>query len=103
MYKRLFTSALIFGAAALAPPAAAQNLIMCAERVGLIKVLQEKYQELPRGAGLQGPERMIEIWTSSETGSFTVLVTRPDGISCVVASGSYWQDAMPVAPDDSAG
>ena len=103
MYKRLFTAAIIFGAAALAPPALAQSPPMCLERSQLTEALQEAYHESPRGAGLQSPYQMLEIWSSPETGSFTVLVTRPDGISCVVASGNYWQDAPPPQPDATAG
>ena len=55
MYKRLFTAAIIFGTAALAPPALAQSPTMCLERSQLTEVLQETYHETPRGAGLQSP------------------------------------------------
>lgn len=103
MYKRLFTAAIIFGAAALAPPLAAETAITCLERSQLTAVLENDYHESPRGAGLQGPHQMLEIWTSPETGSFTVLVTFADGTSCVVATGSYWQEALAPPPDNTAG
>lgn len=100
MYKRVFTAAIIFGAAALAPPVVAQVPNTCMERSQLTEALRESHHELPKGTGLQSPYRMLEIWTSPETGSFTVLVTRPDGISCVVAFGNQWQDAPPPPQSD---
>jgi hypothetical protein len=102
MYKRLFTATIIFGAAALAPPLAAQAPEMCQERSRLIEALQETFYEQPVGAGLQNPEQMLEIWSSPRTGSFTVLITRADGISCIVAWGTHWQESPPPQPDASA-
>lgn len=94
MFKRIFTLAIIFGVAALAPPVAAQTEANCLTRDQVIEVLVNRYHEQATGAGLQSPYQMLEIWTSPETGTFTVLVSYPDGTSCVVASGSYWQQAL---------
>ena len=33
---------------------------------------------------------MVEIWVS-DNGSFTVLITRPSGLSCIIASGENWR------------
>ena len=103
MYKRLFTAAIIFGAAALAPPALAQGPATCLERAKLTEVLQGTYHEIPRGAGLLSPVQMFEIWTSPATGSFTVLITRPDGVACIIAAGRLWQDAPQPPPGATAG
>lgn len=89
MYKRLFCSAIIFGAAALAPPLAAQTP-SCMPREVLTETLADTYSERLAGAGLQGPTQLLEVWTSPSTGSFTVFVTRPDGWSCVMATGTDW-------------
>ncbi len=43
------------------------------------------------GAGLQSPTSLIEIWSSDETGSWTMLLSKADGTSCVIASGVSWQ------------
>jgi hypothetical protein len=40
--------------------------------------------------GLANNGTMLEIATSGE-GSWTILVTRPDGVSCVVATGEAWE------------
>jgi hypothetical protein len=90
MFKRLVSTALIFGAVALAPPAVAQTHVTCQPRDELTKTLQTRFGEHITGAGLQSETQVIEVWSSVETGSFTVLVTRPDGVSCVVATGQNW-------------
>ena len=96
MFKRLFTAALVFGAAALAPPAYAQDKITCLERDALVQTLETRYHETLQGAGLQGPQLLLEIWSSDDTGSFTVIVTTPSGKSCVVASGQNWHNVRSV-------
>lgn len=89
MFKRLFSMALVFGAAALAPPALAQGYA-CMPRDALVQKLANTYNEQMAGGGLQNPRQLLEIWTSDKTGSFTVFITRPDGQSCVVATGRNW-------------
>lgn len=88
MFKRLICSAMLFGMAANAPPALAQGL--CASRDSVTKRLSDVFSERPIAGGLQSNQRVIEIWSSPETGSFTILLTRPDGISCIMSSGSHF-------------
>ena len=47
---------------------------------------------------------MIEVYSSDETGTWTILVTRPDGTSCLLAAGQRWeQDVQPIsAPGEDA-
>ncbi|MDA7966650.1 hypothetical protein [Ruegeria sp.] len=95
MFKRLFAIALTFGMAATAPPAFAQN---CAEREHVIAKLQDSYAEELVFGGLQksrGAQSVMEVWTSKETGSYTVLVTQANGISCIVAVGTDFFEAIP--------
>ncbi|QDY69961.1 hypothetical protein [Qingshengfaniella alkalisoli] len=97
MFKRLIAGALIFGMAALAPPAAHAQM-RCAERGKLITFLLEKFSENLSGGGLQTSNVIIELWVSSETGTFTILATTAGGLSCVIASGSHWHmDDTPAA------
>ena len=98
MFKRQFAMAVIFGAAALAPPAAAQSA--CLAREALTKQLSETYDEAPVGRGLQSASQLLEIWASKESGSYTVFITHADGRSCVVASGQNWSSAVTTAVVD---
>ncbi len=95
MFKRLFALALTFGMAATAPPAFAQS---CAEREHVIAKLKKSYSEELAFGGLQktrGAHSVMEVWTSRETGSYTVLVTQANGISCIVAVGTDFFEAIP--------
>ncbi len=102
MFKRLCSTALVFGAAALAPPAHAQG-ITCLSREVLVERLENRYTEHLIGGGLQNPLQLLEVWASGEKGSFTVFVTRPDGVSCIIATGQHWNDAPQAKPDGVAG
>lgn len=104
MFKRLCSTAIIFGAAALAPPAPAQaQATTCLPREALIERLAGRYNEQLAGGGLQSPLQLLEVWASYETGSFTVFVTRPDGVSCIVATGQNWNDGPGKGLDGVAG
>ena len=96
MFKRLLGLSLLFGMAATAPPAlAASN---CELRETVIQKLSTKYSEKLAVGGLQkvqGTQALIEIWASVETGTFTVLLTNPNGVSCIVAAGTDYFEAIP--------
>ncbi|MEM1006758.1 MAG: hypothetical protein AAF496_04500 [Pseudomonadota bacterium] len=95
MFKRLFAIAMTFGMAATAPPAFAQN---CAQRDQIITKLQDSYAEELAFGGLQksrGAQSVLEVWSSKETGSYTILVTHPNGLSCIVAVGTDFFEAIP--------
>ncbi len=44
----------------------------------------------------------MEIYASDETGSWTIIVTLPDGMACLVAAGQSYEalaDALPPKGD----
>lgn len=90
MFKRLFSAGLVFGAAALAPPLAeAQPLRHCADRESVVAQLEDRFGERRILMGLQSRNSLLEVWGSDASGSFTVIITRADSTSCVVASGTH--------------
>ena len=92
MYKNLLTiSALVLGMA-VAAPVAAQVQVACGARNSVVANLGEKYGEVRRGGGLTGSTAIFEIWASEATGSWTILKTTPNGLTCVMAVGEGWQD-----------
>ena len=86
MLKLSALTAAVLGIAAV--PALAQT--PCGQRTDIIQVLAEKYRESHQASGLQSASAMVEIWASPETGTWTILVTQSNGVSCVVASGQSW-------------
>lgn len=93
MFKRLISGAMLLGMAATAPPVAAQGL-HCAERERVVERLESKYTEVLTAGGLQGATTnqttVVEVWASEKTGTFTVIMTNPQGVSCIIAAGTDW-------------
>ena len=92
MFKRIVTAAMVFGMAALAPPASAQAA--CAERGDIIRMLENGFAEKLSALGLRSESQVMEIWSSDDTGTWTILLTRADGTSCIVASGTDWTSSF---------
>lgn len=60
----------------------------CSTYERIAEQMRETHGEEPRFRGLMsGGQEMIELWLSSETGTWTVIVARPNGIACVPATG----------------
>lgn len=76
----------------LVTPVQAQGYIpvSCGERSATIKHLAEKYSEHPAGLGLTASGGALELHVS-DSGSWTILLTTPNGTACIVASGENWQ------------
>ena len=57
---------------------------VCEKRNALVKRLEGKYSEVYTAGGLQGTQQvqtMVEVWASASTGTFTVILTNPLGVS----------------------
>lgn len=78
-----------------ASPSPAQRI--CGQHADVTKKLETNYKELPVGMGLSTDGGLIEIY-SSEKGTWTILVTRPSGITCLVAAGDNWEAVKAAAP-----
>lgn len=68
-------------------PVSAQTV--CAARADLVKILTDKHKEQLVGRGIAG-RSIVEVYVS-ETGSFTVFRSSPNGVSCMMAAGQDWQ------------
>lgn len=58
----------------------------CAPRLDLIEILKERRGESWRFSGTAQNGSVVETF-AAENGNWTILVTRPDGISCLLADG----------------
>ena len=83
-------------AALLIGPAYAQSV--CGDRAGIIRTLAGKYHEVPTAFGIAGQRNLVELFTSA-TGSWTVLITEPSGVTCILATGQGWEDLPPLTPE----
>lgn len=85
---------LILALVAMATQANAQS--MCGERTSILKVITEKYQETARSIAITGQANVVEIF-ASKAGTWTFLITAPDGRSCIFGAGQGWKD-LPQTP-----
>ena len=63
----------------------------CGDRTKIIAYLASKYKEVPRAMAITGGNTFMEIFLSP-TGTWTTLITTPNGQTCIVASGEGWED-----------
>lgn len=91
-----YVGALLAGMALCASPAASQGA-SCADRTLMVGRLAEKYGETLQGAGLNQSNNMIELFANAKTGTWTILATTPNGMSCMMAAGRAWQ-GFAIAP-----
>jgi hypothetical protein len=63
----------------------------CGPREKVITTLAEKYKETRRSIGLANKGRVMEVYASEESGSWTIIVTMPNGVTCLVASGQAFE------------
>ncbi len=67
----------------------------CGDHTEVTSRLGKTFGESRAGLGLLDDGRMVEIFTSRQ-GTWSLLVTVPGGVTCLVASGEAWQ-SPPVA------
>ena len=81
-------------AALLASTGAVSAQTRCIRTADAYAGLTRQHHEARRFFGL-ARHQVLEVWLS-ESGRWTVLVTRPDGVSCIVAAGEAGQIVEPV-------
>lgn len=93
------TSALILAAGILAPLSALAQGQNCGNRELVVERLESHYGESRQSIGMASKGRVVEVFASLETGTWTITVTLPNGITCLIASGNTYESLNePVAP-----
>lgn len=89
-----FVAALVFFPTA----AAAQQLQFlsqqpqCNERDNVLELLAKKYKETPVAEGMTNTGGLVEVLTTDDGSTWTMIVTSPQGMSCLVAAGEGWRN-----------
>lgn len=76
----------------------------CGPRDAVVTRLAEGYGETRQSMGLGANNAVIEVFASDETGSWTITVTQPNGLTCLVASGQGYEqlaEALPAKGEDA--
>lgn len=72
----------------------------CGSRELVVEKLGTKYGEHQSSIGTQGGGKIIEVWYSTETGTWTLLQTFASGRTCIIAAGQNWQTRDPVVIEE---
>lgn len=83
---------LFFGlalAALVSSPANAEE--PCGKHADIVARLESGYEEHKTSMGLSTLGSIIEVYVS-KVGTFTIVHTTPDGITCMMAAGDSWLD-----------
>ncbi len=72
-------------------PSAAQARTVCGERKAIVTSLEKTFSEAPVSMGLGSNGAIIEVFASPFS-TFTIILTRPDGVTCVMAAGENGED-----------
>ena len=76
----------------------AQTTRNCAPRDKVVERLASRYGETRQSVGLGNNNAMVEVFASAESGSWTITVTTPSGVTCLVASGNAFETVAEVLP-----
>lgn len=94
---RIILAASLIALSAL--PASAQ--MACGPRAAIVAALAAKYHETRSGVGLSSRGAIIELFVS-EQGTWTMLLSGPGGMSCVVETGTNWEGQPPKVKGEDA-
>ena len=72
----------------------AQSSPLCGPKDEVLAGFAQKYNEIPKSNGVTNGGQLVQILVS-ETGDWSLLVTHPSGISCLLATGNAWQNFAP--------
>lgn len=94
MWKTLLfgTVLAVFSTAAAAQsPSQSQGPNQCNKRDNVLTLLANKYKEAPVAVGVTNTGGLVEVLSTGDGNTWTIIVTTPQGMSCLVAAGEGWR------------
>ena len=74
----------------------------CNNRDAVLKLLSSKYKEAPVAFGVTNNGGLVEVLKSTPSAkedTWTIIITTPQGVSCLVAAGEGWKAQEQIALD----
>ncbi len=82
---------MLFAVAVFLVSSVAMAQVPCDQRDKIVEWLAVKYKEAPIAAGVSSQGSLIEVVSTHDGETWTVIVTSPNGNSCLIASGQGWR------------
>ena len=67
----------------------------CTDRTAALDHLANKYAEAPVAMGLASNGGVLEVLSNDNGHTWTILLTMPSGMSCMLATGEDWERLNP--------
>ena len=67
----------------------------CALRDWVVSELADRYKEQPVAQAVTNGGELLEVLTSNDGATWTLLITQPTGMTCTLIEGQDWQTAAP--------
>ena len=84
----------LFLAGLTAPAAHAQAISRpCDNRGDVLSALDGNFSEKPVSLGLSLDGRVVEV-LKSPGGTWTIIMTAPNGVSCLLIAGKHWRNVV---------
>jgi len=74
---------------------AAAQQPLCTERSEVVNQLSSQYSEAPVAMGIANNGGVVKILSSQSDTSWTIILTMPNGVTCMIAAGENWE-SLPV-------
>lgn len=82
-----------------ASPALAQSAA-CSTRAEVLKRLSAEYSEAPIAMGVASNGGVVEFLSAPAGQTWTMILTLPNGLSCLIAAGESWESVPRIAKRD---
>jgi hypothetical protein len=69
----------------------------CVKRTELLSHLSNKFREAPVAMGVADNGSLLEVFSTTDGATWTVALTMPNGVTCLVATGQSWESVPRVA------
>ncbi len=86
-------------ALSVTPQAATAAPAACGQRTDIVAFLASEFKEAPIAVGIDSNGNLVEVLSSRSGSTWSVIVTTPNGVSCLVGSGEDWQVLKAVDED----
>ncbi len=83
-------SMMLFAVGVFLVSSVAMAQVPCGQRDKFVELLAEKYKETPIATGVNSKGSLIEVLSTHDGDTWTLIVTSSDGNSCLIASGQGW-------------